>query len=205
MSKDKQNKKSNDDLQRIMRESLKKHMPDMSSVKPPTESAAIKMIANLRAQDPLYFDKKTISQQAQKSIPSLSRADWKKLEILYQRVVDHREPFYQLGGGERNSDGSIRIPYAKPAAIVLDIEHFFYDKNLVIDFDWAHWDEGRAIFARNGEDKFEDVSLEDTLKLFTAIMRNARFNEGAWGRLFESGDGIKLLKHLLTFNPHTNA
>ncbi len=75
----------------------------------------------------------------------------------------------------------------------------------MIDFDWAHWDEGRAIFARNGEDKFEDISLEDTLKLFTAIMRNDRFNEGAWGRLFESGDGIKLLKHLLTFNPYSNA
>lgn len=51
------------------------------------------------------------------------------------------------------------------------------------------------------EDRFKDSSLEDTVKLFTAILRNDRFNDGAWADLFESGDGQRLLKRLLDFKP----
>lgn len=140
-----------------------------------------------------------------KMIAGLSKDDWDELTDIYKEITNHAGKLAEYTGESVEPDGAIVLGTTELAQGVRKAMRYFDDKKLVIPFDWGQWDEGRAIFTRKGEDKFEDVSLENTLKLFTAVMRNNRFNEGAWGRLFESGDGIKLLKHLLTFNPHTNA
>jgi hypothetical protein len=57
------------------------------------------------------------------------------------------------------------------------------------------------MFRANEEDRFMSISLPDVIKLFTAVMRNDRFCDGAWANLFESGDGRRLFKRLLDFKP----
>lgn len=95
----------------------------------------------------------------------------------------------------------IEMPYTIEKPIVSEVRQFFVDKHLQVMFDWSHWNEGKAMFRVAEEDRFKDSSLEDTVKLFTAILRNDRFNDGAWADLFESGDGQRLLKRLLDFKP----
>ena len=73
---------------------------------------------------------------------------------------------------------------------------FLYDNDLIIDFDWSKWNEGREFFKKSGDEKYATVDREFALKLLTAIARNDRFNDGAWYFFFESGEALKLLKRL---------
>ena len=73
---------------------------------------------------------------------------------------------------------------------------FLYENELIIDFDWGKWDEGREFFKNNGPNKYDIIDREFTLKLLTAVARNDRFCDGVWGNLFESGTALILFKKL---------
>jgi hypothetical protein len=135
-------------------------------------------------------------------ISHLTEDDWRELTTISIEIENYTGKLAEYSGEKVQSDGTIVLGSTTLATPLNQLMDYFYSHDLVVAFDWGHWVEGKAIFARKADDKFNDVSLEDTLKLFTAIMRNDRFNEGAWGRLFESGDGISLLRRLLTFNPY---
>ena len=75
------------------------------------------------------------------------------------------------------------------------IPHAFYN-DLIINFDWGKWEEGRAFFKNTDENKYNSIDREYILKLLTAIARNDRFCEGAWGNLFKSGVALILYKKL---------
>lgn len=135
------------------------------------------------------------------TINALTEQDWSELQDLYKRVIRHKGSFYEMGGGQEIEKGVIEMPYTIEKPIVLDVRKFFYSKSLVVPFDWSEWDEGRAMFRQEGESKFDDISLADVIKLFTAVIRNDRFCDGAWAGLFENGDAQRLLKRLLDFKP----
>lgn len=134
-------------------------------------------------------------------VSALTPENWSELQDLYERVIKHKGSFLSEGGGEEIEPNVIEMPYTIEAPIVAEARKFFYDNGLVIPFDWSEWSEGRAMFRKEGEDKFNNTSLTDVIKLFTAVIRNDRFNDGAWADIFETGDGAKLLKQLLTFKP----
>jgi len=136
-------------------------------------------------------------------INALTEQDWSELQDLCERVLAHKDSFTEMGGGEEIEDGVIEMPYTIEKPIVSEVRQFFVDKHLQVMFDWSHWNEGKAMVRVNEADRFKDISLEDTVKLFTAILRNDRFNDGAWASLFENGDGQRLLKRLLDFRPET--
>lgn len=93
-------------------------------------------------------------------------------------------------------DGVISyIPWTAP--IAYEAMKFLYDNDLIIDFDWGEWDEGREFFKNKNPDKYNTLNKEWVLKLLTAVARNDRFCDGAWAGLFESGDAQKLFKRLL--------
>lgn len=142
-----------------------------------------------------------MEEQTIDKVSALTKEDWSKLEKIYSNVVSHKGVFSELAGESVEPDGTIILGYTKTVSFVDQTMRFFYDKNLIIDFDWGNWDRGRAMFKREGENKFDDLSLEDVLKLFTAVIRNDRFNEGAFASLFETGDARRLLKRLLDFKP----
>lgn len=142
-----------------------------------------------------------MSQDIQNSIDKLSKKDWQEIQAIYDEIVNHKGSFYEIKGGETLNDGAISMPYYNNAPIVFRTMKFLYDKELIVDFDWGNWDKGRAIFKRNDDDKFNDISLIDLFKLLTAVARNDRFNGGAFARLFETGDAQLLFKRILTYSP----
>jgi lipopolysaccharide biosynthesis glycosyltransferase len=131
------------------------------------------------------------------AIENLSEENWLELQSLYDQILDTEE-LSEYVPDEKNGN-KIVLGYHTTAKPLNDLMRFFYDHKLIIDFDWSNWEEGREIAKRDGKDKFNDLDEEKTLKLFTAIMRNDRFSEGAYARFFESGDGELLLKRLLEF------
>lgn len=145
--------------------------------------------------------KTELNNEITDKINALTEQEWSELQDLYERVLAHKGSFSETGGGQRLPSGTIQMPYMIEKPIVSEVRKFFIDKGLIVVFDWAHWDEGKTMFRQNTEDRFKDTSLEDTVKLFTAVMRNDRFYDGAWADLFESGDAAKLLFRLLSYEP----
>lgn len=119
------------------------------------------------------------------------------LETLVAGLNAHDGPWGEWKGGEKTETGAMQFPYVVEAPIVSEARRFLTDNKLSITFDWPKWQEGRDFFKSEDPEKFNKLDQEMVLKLFTAVMRNARFNEGAWVNLFESGDGQKLFTRLL--------
>jgi hypothetical protein len=86
-------------------------------------------------------------------------------------------------------------PWSAP--ITFEAMKFLYDNNLIVDFDWGSWDEGREFFKNENPNKYNSIDREMALKLLTAVARNDRFCDGAWAELFESGSAQKLFARLL--------
>jgi len=88
------------------------------------------------------------------------------------------------------------LPYAFTNELAKKAMAFLYDNKLIIKFDWGKWDEGREFFKNNDPNKYDNIDREFTLKLLTAVARNDKFCNAAWGDLFESGTGLILFKKL---------
>lgn len=120
-----------------------------------------------------------------------------ELEKLVSKIENHKDPWIERAGGEELEDGSTQMPYVTVDPLALEALSFLYDNKMIVDFNWSNWNEGREILASEDENKFDKLDKDTVLKLLTAIARNDRFIEGAWARLFESGDAQKLFKRLL--------
>lgn len=142
-----------------------------------------------------------LEQEIKTRINSLTTQDWSELLDLYERVIHHKGSFSGTGGGQKLPSGAIQMPYTIEEPIVEEVQEFFVNKHLVVPFDWPQWEEGEAMLRQKSEERFNAISLEDTVKLFTAVIRNDRFCDGAWADLFENGNAAKLLKRLLDFQP----
>ncbi len=95
------------------------------------------------------------------------------------------EELWREGGGQRLPDGSITFPYA---IYVLEVEAFLADLGtlgFIVPFDWPRWTEGRRMLER--PELIAEASLEDCVKLFTMVIRSARFS---WGESYDLGRGI---------------
>lgn len=134
-------------------------------------------------------------------VKALTEQDWQDLEDLYQRLMSHKGTFSEMGGGQEVEPGVIEMPYTVEKPIVIEARRFFLNKHLIVPFVWSKWEEGKAMFRVNEEDRFKEISLPDVIKLFIAVMRNDRFADGAWADLFENGDGQRLFKRFLDFRP----
>src|SRR5688572_23461646 len=106
----------------------------------------------------------------------------------------HRDTGLTKPDGEMAGEGAVVTAQVDTAALVEDALHLLYDHHLIIPFDWARWDEGRAIFHSNDPDRFATLDRLTVLKLLTAVARNDRFSAGSWAALFDHGDGQKLLE-----------
>ncbi len=142
-----------------------------------------------------------VDKEITDKINTLTEQDWAYLEDLYLRIINHKGRFSEDGGGQEIEPGVIEMPYTIEKPIIIEARQFFLDKHLIVMFNWSRWDEGKAMFRVDEKDRFKDTSLPDVIKLFTAVMRNSRFTDGAWAALFENGDGQRLFKRLLELKP----
>ena len=139
--------------------------------------------------------------QYTKRIKDFSHGDWIELQSLYRRVASHDGSFYAFEDCDSSTECVMQLPYILEADIVRDVRQYLYSRNLVVLFDWSHWEAGREFFRSDAVDKFDSISAIAVLKLLTAVIRNDRFNDGAFAHLFETGDAARLLARLLDFMP----
>lgn len=127
-------------------------------------------------------------------IDSLSNADWGKLFSLIP-IIESSDKFITEGGLEMDGDDpeTMHITPVQSAKIVYDFEKVMYDLGLVIDFNWANWNEGEKIASQSNFENLESVTL---LKLLTAFIRNNRFSDGALAGRFKDGTIANILKEL---------
>lgn len=116
---------------------------------------------------------------------------------LYERIVRHEGPFSHYTNPEPMEDGIRVLPSEIKSPVVMDFLMFMYQNDLVAQFDWGHWDEGREFFADRNPDKYDQVNQEFALKLITAVIRNDRFCTGVLCGTFESGDMQNILAKLI--------
>jgi hypothetical protein len=126
-------------------------------------------------------------------INSLTPHDWHPLLKLIPEI-ENAPTFSTWSGGKKNQENVFVIPHFVPDFIVSEFLKVVYDIPIIINFDWAEWDEGREIANENFD--FDSVDLVTKCKLITAIVRNDRFCEGALASAFESGLILKILKSM---------
>lgn len=86
--------------------------------------------------------------------------------------------------------GSTWVAYVEPVDRLMS---WLYRCRLVVPFDWAAWDEGRGL----GPSDIASRPVEDAVRMLTAIIRNERFCEGAFGSALSAGIVQACLRRVL--------
>ncbi len=123
---------------------------------------------------------------------SLNQSDWDKLFSLIQPIESHKG----YDGDWEDTDNipaGFKLTTESEADIIGVFQNRMYELDLVINFNWGHWDEGRKL-VRSG--KYDNVDTITLLKLLTAIIRNNRFCDGALAAAFGDGTIERILKQL---------
>ncbi len=128
------------------------------------------------------------------AINSYTNEDWKPLLDLIPKI-EQTKSFGEAVGGGMDKDGAFHIPNWSSAEIVYEFLEIVYEIPIVIDFDWARWDEGRKMASDENFD-YDTVDIPTKCKLITAFVRNDRFCDGALSDAFERGTMIKILKSI---------
>lgn len=132
------------------------------------------------------------------AVAKLSNQDWKEIEEINSQIQAHTGAWGEMKGGDKDDQDRIQMPYADHNPLIYTFLDLWDDKNLIIQFDWSEWDEGREWFANKDESKYNTLDQETALKLITAVIRNGRFNEGALLRGFEDGDLPKIINQFVS-------
>ena len=130
---------------------------------------------------------------------SLSNEDWNKLFILIPEIETTKK-FGQIEGGDEIIEGVIQLPYWDWEKITQKFVETMYDLNLVINFDWMDWNDGRGMLQNNSHD-YNSLDTLTLFKLLTTIIRADRFNDGYLIINFKNGNIIKIIKAIKTTKP----
>ncbi len=128
------------------------------------------------------------------AINSYTQSDWQPLLDLIPKI-EQTKSFGESVGGGMDKDGVYHIPNWSSAEIVYKFLDIVYDIPIVIDFNWAGWDEGRKMAGDEYFD-FDTIDIPTKCKLITAFVRNDRFCDGALAGAFERGTILKILKSI---------
>ena len=122
------------------------------------------------------------------TVPEIPRDALDRLRRLAGFIPDLENAEFDIGhwsGGERLGDGSISMPYYEYSdqahAIIAALP-------VIVGFDWNAWmATPRAQELVADHDRVASASVEELVRLTTAIVRSDRFNEGSVAGAFESG------------------
>ncbi len=127
-----------------------------------------------------------------KQLNSLSKDDWAKLFNIIPKI-EEADSFGKMAGGNEISPGTVQIPYWDWADTTKSFVKIAYELNLVLNFDWGEWPEGKAMLQNKSQD-FNGIDLITLCKLLTTIIRADRFNDGYLIGRFENGTILKIIK-----------
>lgn len=128
-------------------------------------------------------------------LETLRPTDWKPLIDLIPEI-EQTKVFSEMPEMVEIRPGVPVLPmYNNVADVVIKFEKEAYGLNIIINFDWPAWDEGRRL-ARGPLDRIDQIDLITACKLITAFIRNDRFCDGALAGSFESGLMLRILKRI---------
>lgn len=106
------------------------------------------------------------------------------------------KPSGEWVSGKEILPGLSSAPYYSMSDVADRLMKLLYELDLIIAFSWMDWDEGRELLSGNDLTKLEGQPKHILVGLLTALARNDRFCEGAWGSAVEDGTVAKLLSEL---------
>lgn len=126
-------------------------------------------------------------------INSYTEQDWQPLLELIPKI----EKIDKFGDDSEAmkllKQGIIDMNPYEEHPIVQQFRDVVYSIPIMINFDWAAWDEGREIVSNEDFD-YDSIDIPTKCKIITAIVRNDRFCSGRLIEAFESGMMLKVLK-----------
>ena len=130
----------------------------------------------------------------EKNIIQITKAQWQELFKLIP-IISRTKNFGKISPIRKTQEGYFTLAYIQPSVIVQRFQGTVYEIGIMLDFDWAHWDEGKKILA-NPKTDFNKLDIKTLCMLITTIVRNDRFCEGSLVDAFEDGTMLRLLKAL---------
>ncbi len=127
-----------------------------------------------------------------KQLNSISKDDWTKLFSLIPKI-EEADSFGKMAGGDEISPGTVEMPYWDWSDITQSFVKTAYELNIVLNFDWGEWPEGKAMLQNESQD-FDNLDLVALCKLLTTIIRADRFSDGYLISRFENGTILKIIK-----------
>ena len=128
------------------------------------------------------------------NIAKITIEQWQRLFKLIP-VISRTKNFGKISPIRKTQEGYFTLAYIQPSPIVQRFQSTVYEIGIILDFDWAHWDEGKKILA-NPKTDFNKLDIKTLCMLITTIVRNDRFCEGSLVDAFEDGTMLRLLKAL---------
>lgn len=124
-------------------------------------------------------------------IESMTAGDWKPLLDLIPEI-EKTETFYIPGEISYPDEYTLIIGQSTQSSVVYRFTEIVYQIQIIIDFNWGSWNEGRKLIS-NPDTDIDAIDIPTLCKLITAIVRNDRFCEGALAARFEDGTILKIL------------
>lgn len=121
-----------------------------------------------------------------------SAIDWASSFI--DRFEGPLDSFATIHDMERKLDGTLNLMWVEYSPTVRDFADGFYEKGLMVEFDWARWKRAEKLFADSG--LIARASAMDCLKLVTLCLRKDRFVEGFLAHALKRGVITNCLKRL---------
>ena len=112
--------------------------------------------------------------------------------FLLRLYAEGFSPVVSWGGGKKQKDGSISVPYPNYHSLV---EEFF---QLVASGGWLdyEYDPEQAYQMLKDENLIKTASLSQIKTMLTFCVRGERFSDGHWGQMIEKGYIRRLLERL---------
>lgn len=124
-------------------------------------------------------------------INALTKKDWQPLLKLIPEI-ENTKSLGKVTGGGIDEKGAFALPHMEPDEIVYEFREIVYSMPIMINFDWASWDEGRKMVSDENF-VFDNVDIPIKCKIITAIVRNDRFCEDDLVTGFKSGSTLRIL------------
>ena len=121
-------------------------------------------------------------------LAKLPRSQWYKLFALIPDIESKKDLGRWIGFTTVNN--VTRFPHFEDGVTMTKFLETIVEMELIVVFDWSHFDEGRKLL----QSGLEDADIVTLCKILTAIVRNDRFCDGALAHAMENGTILNILK-----------
>ena len=124
----------------------------------------------------------------QDTIPEIGKS---QLDAVLKSLPVLAAPGYKFGKWIKEEG---HFPWFLYSADVIAFIHALYENDIIIQFSWMQWEEGRRYLVEPAS--IQEADLLTLRKLLTANVRRDRFCEGHLAGVLENGHIVAILRRL---------